>query len=63
MNTILLRSVFAALAACVALPFARAHAETSRPNIILVMPDDVGYVDYACLGNLVLRTPSVDAFK
>ena len=35
----------------------------SRPNIILVMPDDVGYGDYACFGNPVMRTPSVDAFK
>jgi arylsulfatase len=27
------------------------------------MPDDVGYGDYACLGNPIMRTPSVDAFK
>lgn len=33
-----------------------------QPNIILVMPDDVGYGDYACLGNPIMRTPSVDAF-
>lgn len=35
----------------------------SKPNIILVMPDDVGYGDYASLGNPIMRTPSVDAFK
>ena len=35
----------------------------SPPNIILIMPDDVGYGNYACLGNLIVRTPSVDAFK
>ena len=34
-----------------------------KPNIILVMPDDIGYGDYACLGNPVTHTPAVDAFK
>ena len=38
-------------------------AAEPRPNIILVMPDDVGCGDYACLGNPIMRTPSVDAFK
>jgi arylsulfatase len=48
------------------LPLTVLHAaETAikQPNIILVMPDDVGYGDYACLGNPVIRTPSVDALK
>jgi len=40
----------------------RSYAGT-QPNIILVMPDDVGCGDYACLGNPIMRTPSVDAFK
>ena len=40
-----------------------AAAPAQKPNIILVMPDDVGYGDYACLGNPIMRTPSVDAFK
>lgn len=40
-----------------------AVAAGTQPNIILVMPDDVGYGDYACLGNPIMRTPSVDAFK
>jgi arylsulfatase A-like enzyme len=35
----------------------------TQPNIIFVMPDDVGYGDYACLGNPIIRTPHVDALK
>jgi arylsulfatase len=38
------------------------HA-AEKPNIILVMPDDVGYGDYASLGNPVMRTPTVDSLK
>ena len=46
--------------------FVSAYAQTvltKRPNIILIMPDDAGYGDYACLGSPIVRTPSVDAFK
>ena len=35
----------------------------AKPNIIIVMPDDLGYGDYACLGNPISHTPVVDAFK
>src|SRR3954464_4002389 len=44
--------------------FATVHAaEVRRPNIILIMPDDLGYGDYSCLGNPITHTPAVDAFK
>lgn len=45
------------------LNLASARAATPAPNIILVMPDDVGVGDYSCMGNPVIHTPSVDAFK
>ena len=36
-------------------------AAPSRPNIVVIMPDDIGYGDFACLGNPVIRTPNIDA--
>ena len=39
-----------------------AAAPNKFPNIIIVMPDDVGYGDYDCHGNPVVRTPAADAF-
>jgi arylsulfatase A-like enzyme len=35
---------------------------TRRPNIVIVLADDVGYGDFSCHGNPVIRTPHVDAF-
>jgi arylsulfatase len=44
------------------LSWSTAAVNAKPPNVILVMPDDVGYGDYSCLGNPVIKTPAVDAF-
>jgi arylsulfatase len=58
-----IRATLSLLAVALALPAMGVPAALPQPNIILVMPDDVGYGDYASLGNPIMRTPAVDAFK
>ncbi|MFC4852718.1 sulfatase [Actinophytocola glycyrrhizae] len=33
----------------------------TKPNIVLVVMDDLGYGDLSCMGNTILRTPRIDS--
>ena len=55
--TALIRS--AVMTACLALIAARTPA-ASRPNILFIMIDDLGWMDLACQGNPIVETPNVD---
>jgi len=35
---------------------------SDRPNVVIVLCDDLGYGDLACYGNAVVQTPNIDAF-
>src|SRR6056300_1587796 len=43
-----------------ALSVALTASAVSRPNIIIIYADDVGYGDIGCYGAMALDTPSVD---
>jgi arylsulfatase A-like enzyme len=55
----LTRLALAILAAIVLLPGTVYGAE-SRPNIVVVFIDDMGWGDYSCFGNTEAQTPHVD---
>ena len=37
--------------------------QVSKPNIIIIMPDDSGYGNHSCFGNPVIKTSNIDALK
>ena len=38
-----------------------AKAPTTKPNMILMIADDLGYGDLGCYGNTSVRTPNIDS--
>ena len=38
-------------------------SKDSKPNIIIIMPDDAGYGDISCFGNPIIKTPNIDTLK
>jgi len=46
--------------AFVAASAAAAAAETKRPNIVFLMPDQHRYHSVGCLGNAEVKTPHID---
>ncbi len=56
-------SAIAILALCVVCAFSYAAETGDRPNIILMMADDLGYGDTGFNGNAIIKTPHMDALS
>jgi arylsulfatase A len=55
-----LLGIFLAVTGCAIVQAAAESAK--RPNVLLIMTDDMGWMDLHCQGNEILRTPNIDKF-
>ncbi len=56
----LLSATAVSLALCCATSIPSTAAAPPRPNVLIVLVDDVGYGDFSCHGHPFLKTPHID---
>ena len=46
--------------ACLFGPFFATAQQAAKPNVVVIMADDIGYGDLSCYGEKTIHTPNVE---
>lgn len=53
--------ILALFTACFAETLFAQHKTSDKPNVIVIVSDDAGYIDFGCYGGTQIPTPNIDA--